>query len=99
MNLKSSPHLISFIKYVLNFITCFLELVKNQNTHSHSACHTVQLGSLKPHSLDNTKKRTSLWGRQRALGQDGVARNKVQLDSSLVILQCQQALPYNRIFL
>lgn len=78
--------MISLIKYFHpNIRTCFLGS-KKQNTYSHSACHTVQLGSLKPHPLDNTQKRTSLWGWQGALGQYGVARNKVQLDSSLVVL-------------
>ena len=68
-------------------------------THSHSAGHTVQLGGLQPHPLDNTQHRPPLWWGQGALGQHLVTRDKVQLDGSLVVLQGQQALPHDWIFL
>ena len=68
-------------------------------THSHSAGHAVQLGGLQPHPLDDAEHGAPLWRGQGALGQGLVTRHKVQLDGRLVVLQGQQALPHNGIFL
>lgn len=78
---------------------CRVERRASPTTYHHAAGHSLQLRGFQPHTLGNPQRRPPFWSWQGAVCQDVVARDKVQLDSSRVVLQCQEPLPHDGVFL
>lgn len=68
-------------------------------SYRHPSGNPFQLCDLQPHPLGNPQGGTSVRQGQRPMGQDIVARDKVELHSSCVVLEGQEALPHDGVLL
>lgn len=67
--------------------------------YRHPSGNPFQLGGLEPHPLGDPQWGASFGEGQRPVGQDVVARDKVELHGSCVVLEGQQALPHDGVLL
>lgn len=67
--------------------------------HHHSPCDPLQLGGLQAHALGDAQRGPALGRRQGPVSQHVVPGHKVQLHGRRVVLESQQTLPDNGVFL